>query len=130
MNALAEMQHHALLETAARDLLVGIGPFVAGILIVALLIGAVRLGIRRRATEPPPPSPDEQPQAPPERAHIEEIREADDEAFPADGRRLMPYELKQYGSHAVEPDQAGLRKESRAKDDNSGGAFGSGGPGA
>ncbi|MFI9582686.1 DUF6479 family protein [Streptomyces sp. NPDC052236] len=128
MNALSGTQQHALdalVETAASDLIIGIGPFIAGIVVTIVLILAVRLGINWRASEPPPPTPEEQPHAPSLRTHVEEIREADEEAFPADGHRLMPYELKQYGSHGVEPPEKGVPE----KDQNKGGGFGSGGVG-
>ncbi|MEU8569324.1 DUF6479 family protein [Streptomyces pathocidini] len=44
------------MELAAnRDYLVGIGPFVIGIFVVLILVGAVALGLRVRAKEPAPP---------------------------------------------------------------------------
>ncbi|MEU3603142.1 DUF6479 family protein [Streptomyces sp. NPDC006798] len=42
----------------------GIGPLVAGLAVVALLIGMVRLGIHKRRTKPRPPRPEEQPRRP------------------------------------------------------------------
>ncbi|MEU5159441.1 DUF6479 family protein [Streptomyces sp. NPDC020875] len=42
----------------------GIGPLVAGLAVVALLIGMVQLGIRKRRSKPRPPRPEEQPRRP------------------------------------------------------------------
>lgn len=73
---------------------------VVGVILVAMLIGAVWLGKRRRAQEPPPPRPEEQPVAPDHRTHIEERDVHADDSFPPDGSGLSPYEL---GEHGDEP---------------------------
>jgi hypothetical protein len=43
------------MEIAARDHLIGLGPLVAGIFVVLVLIGAVVVGLRVRMREPEPP---------------------------------------------------------------------------
>ncbi|MFI5803756.1 DUF6479 family protein [Streptomyces sp. NPDC051561] len=86
---------HAEMELAAsRDLMVGIAPFLIGLALVAILIGAVWLGIRVKNREPAAPRPEEQPRAP-ERDHppgeIRETREPDE--VPQDGVRRTPHQL-------------------------------------
>ncbi|MFD8690112.1 DUF6479 family protein [Streptomyces sp. NPDC059651] len=77
---------------------------VVGVILVAVLIGAVWLGRRRRAEELPPPLPEEQPVAPDHRTHVEERDVHGDDAFPADGRGLSPYELGDHGSETIHRD--------------------------
>ncbi|MFD0019683.1 DUF6479 family protein [Streptomyces sp. NPDC058382] len=77
---------------------------VVGVVLVAMLIGAVWLGRRRRAQEPPPPRPDEQPVAPEHRTHVEERDVHGDDSFPADGRGLSPYELGEHGNETLRPE--------------------------
>lgn len=77
---------------------------VVGVILVALLIGAVWLGKRRRAQEPPPPRPEEQPVAPDHRTHVEEPDVHADDSFPADGRGLSPYELGEHGDGHGRPE--------------------------
>lgn len=102
------------MEVAVRDHLVGIGPLVIGIFVVAILIGGVYISWRVREKEPPPPKdpglrsgawetreelghetpPDHGPghQDLPEGPHeIQEIREPDE--VPHNGKRRLPYEL-------------------------------------
>lgn len=87
---------------AERDLLVGIGPFVLGLLITGALIGAVWLGIRIRRREPPPPRPEDQPHLPPG-GPVKEIQEHRRPAvFRRGQRRRYPHELHPYGT--VSPD--------------------------
>ncbi|MCM2415847.1 MULTISPECIES: DUF6479 family protein [unclassified Streptomyces] len=77
----------------------GVVMAVVGVILVAMLIGAVWLGKRRREQELPPPRPEEQPVAPEHRSHVEEHDVHGDDSFPADGRGLSPYEL---GEHTRE----------------------------
>ncbi|WP_455354907.1 DUF6479 family protein [Streptomyces sp. SYSU K217416] len=86
-----------------RDHLVGIGPFVVGLAVVALLIGAVVWGRKRRAQEPPVPRPEEQPHRPDHRAHIDEYGNHSTADFPTGGDRLMPYQLKGHGNDVAHP---------------------------
>ncbi|WP_461030700.1 DUF6479 family protein [Streptomyces sparsus] len=81
---------------AQRDLLVGIGPFLAGLGVVTVLILAVWLGVRqvkggrrisRPAADPPPATPVGYESGPPE-----------DTEMPHDGHRRSPHELKDHGS--------------------------------
>lgn len=74
----------------------GVVMAVVGVVLVAMLIGAVWLGKRRRAEELPPPRPEEQPVAPDHRSHVEEYDVHGDDNFPDDGRGLSPYELGEH----------------------------------
>ncbi|MCX5207364.1 DUF2207 domain-containing protein [Streptomyces sp. NBC_00237] len=78
----------------SRDLLVGIAPFLIGLVIVAMLIGAVVLGIRVKKREPPAPRPEEQPRAP-ERDHPPGVVHEHPESheLPQDGVRRTPHHL-------------------------------------
>lgn len=77
---------------------------VVGIALVAMLIGAVWLGRKRRAQEPPPPRPEDQPPRPEHRTHLEERDVHADDSFPADGRGLSPYELGDHGNEPIPRD--------------------------
>ncbi|WP_392667521.1 DUF6479 family protein [Streptomyces sp. LN785] len=78
---------------------------IVGIALVAVLIGAVWLGRRRRAQELPPPRPDEQPPRPDHRTHLEERSIHGDTRFPADGGGLSPYELGEHGNQPLPHDK-------------------------
>ncbi|GHE60758.1 MULTISPECIES: DUF6479 family protein [Streptomyces] len=113
--------------TAANDFAVGIGPLVAGVVVVALLIGAVVMGYRSRRRAPAPPRPEEQPKMPeggPVREE-QQVRRASE--MPQDEEhRLTPHEMPGHGnaSTSTNPEQ----KRPRWNEGGSGG-FGSGGPG-
>lgn len=77
---------------------------IVGVVLVAVLIGAVWLGKRRRAQELPPPRPDEQPPRPDHRSHIEERDVHGDDHFPPDRRGLSPYELGDHGNEPIPRD--------------------------
>ncbi|MEV4920556.1 DUF6479 family protein [Streptomyces tirandamycinicus] len=98
MNPLFAGQDSLVTQSASDPALGGIGPFIAGIVIVAVLIGAIPWAIRRRRNQPRRPLPSEQPVRPAGRTHIEETREPDGESFPDDGSRLSPHQLKSHGS--------------------------------
>jgi hypothetical protein len=124
MNALLKLPDIPVSDMAA-GFFTGAGPFVVGIALIVLLAGAMWLEGRRRDELPPPPAPEEQPERPDHATHIEEVREVDEDPFPHDGGRLLPYNLKNYGTHGT-----GRGREDRGEHgDDSGGAFGSGGPG-
>ncbi|NGO70203.1 DUF6479 family protein [Streptomyces boncukensis] len=85
----------------------GIGPFVLGLAVVAALLGAVRLGIRMRARQPPPPRPDDQPTLPeggPVR-EVREVREPDPMPRTDQEHRLLPHDIKDDGTTAARPDE-------------------------
>jgi hypothetical protein len=110
---------HSAVQLALNDYLVGIGPLVIGICIVALLIAAVWFGRRRSEGEPPVPrgkrarsgawqSPHEPPPADGEvpdhgpghqeegpRSH--EARQPVPDDMPQDGRRRLPHEISPFG---------------------------------
>ncbi|MEV6654543.1 DUF6479 family protein [Streptomyces sp. NPDC051219] len=123
MNALLHVPDIQVSHLAA-GFSTGAALFAVGIALVALLTGAMWLDGRRRDEMPPPPKPEEQPKPPDHQTHLEEFRELDEDPFPHDGGRLLPYNLKNYGTHGAD-----RVREDRPKHDDSGGAFGSGGPG-
>ncbi|NLU68686.1 DUF6479 family protein [Streptomyces sp. HNM0574] len=85
------------LLAAHRDHLIGIGPLILGILIVAALILAVVFGMRAGKTRSLPPR-----QKPPAGPHpgFEEDDHVHPAEMPHDGRRRMPYEI------STQPDTA------------------------
>ncbi|MFF6996814.1 DUF6479 family protein [Streptomyces sp. NPDC008313] len=104
-----------------------IGAFVGGLVIVAALIWAVRLGVRTRRREPGPPRHDQQPRMPRsgpvhetrERREPDEVPRAADES-----ERLTPHDLHASGSRRSED------QERPRWDSGSSGSFGGGGPGS
>ncbi|MEU3406046.1 DUF6479 family protein [Streptomyces sp. NPDC006670] len=70
----------------------------AGVIVVVLLIGAVWWGVKRRAHEPTPPTPAEQPRRPADAGRPERSREAEAQSFPSDGSRRTAHEMKGYGN--------------------------------
>lgn len=117
----------AMLDIAvARDYQVGIWPFIVGLCVLALLIGAFWLGIRIRRREPAPPRPEEQPRLPeggPVGAVLEN-REPDE--MPRSRDRLTPHQLKEHGNLGSRTSPTRTRPR---WDEGSSGSFGSGGPG-
>ncbi|MEV6787127.1 DUF6479 family protein [Streptomyces sp. NPDC051098] len=90
--------------------------------LLVLLVGVVwRVGARRGRDRPP--RPEEQPQQPAQRTHVEARREPED--FGADGERLSPHEFGGYGNQGSRPASGGRPRDT----DESGGSFGSGGLG-
>ncbi|HZG06581.1 MAG TPA: DUF6479 family protein [Streptomyces sp.] len=107
---------------AASDLTIGIGPFVAGLVVAALLILAVVYGLRllNRGDEGISTEAGPRPENP--RGYEDGIR--DDEPIPTDGRRRYPHELQEHeDTRPSSPD------ERRTWNPGSSGGFGSGGPG-
>ncbi|MEV6508569.1 DUF6479 family protein [Streptomyces sp. NPDC051642] len=99
---IAENEHVDLaLSGAAMGMVVA---FAGGLVIVALLVWAVRLGINVRQREPAPPRPDEQPRLPESGAvgEIREQREPDEVPRTTDGERLLPHDLHHSGSRRSE----------------------------
>ncbi|MFG2756853.1 DUF6479 family protein [Streptomyces wuyuanensis] len=120
MNAAVIAQSVPKTELAAQ-ILAAIGPLTFGVILIVLLGGAMWWDGRRRARLRVP-TPEEQPKPADHREHIEEVREADDDAFPEDGSRLLPYNMKTHTSHTT-----GKGPEARPQHGSrSGGAFGSG----
>ncbi|MCS0638991.1 DUF6479 family protein [Streptomyces sp. LP05-1] len=111
---------------ANRDYLVGIGPLVAGIILVAFLIGAFLLGRRIRSREPAPPRADEQPHRP-EDSGLPGEQEGHRRAGELTERedRVMPYELRH--DH-TEPDTSPRSENDHKWGGSHSGGFGSGGP--
>ncbi|MGW5245959.1 DUF6479 family protein [Streptomyces sp. NPDC004129] len=76
----------------------GLWPFLAGLIVVALLVGAFWMGVRVRRREPAPPRPEEQPRQPEGGpvGTVMENREPDE--VPRSRHRLTPHELKAHGN--------------------------------
>ncbi|MCX4821216.1 DUF6479 family protein [Streptomyces sp. NBC_01142] len=124
MTSLAEQEHGSTADLAAgNEWVTGIGPFIIGIAVVALLIGVVARRSGRGRSRPP--RPEEQPRRSSHRAPTKaETREADD--FGGEGERLSPHELRGYGNQG----RSSAPQEKRPEDeDNRRGGFGSGGLG-
>jgi hypothetical protein len=99
---IAENEHVDLAASgAAMGLVVA---FAGGLVIVALLVWAVRLGIDVRQREPAPPRPDEQPRLPESGAvrEVREQREPDEVPRTPDGERLLPHNLHHSASRRSE----------------------------
>ncbi|MGV9253576.1 DUF6479 family protein [Streptomyces sp. NPDC003697] len=110
----------------ARDLMVGIGPLVAGLVVVALLIGAFWMGVRIRRREPGPPRPEEQPRLP-EGGPVHEVLEnREPDEVPRSRDRLTPHRMKGHGNVASRTSPTQQRPR---WDGGSSGSFGSGGSG-
>ncbi|MDN3268036.1 DUF6479 family protein [Streptomyces sp. MA15] len=115
-------------DLAAGRGALGVGLVVAGIAVLALLIGMFLFGSRRvRNNDSRRPRPEEQPRMP-EGGPVREVREhREPEEMPRTEERLSPHELKGHGN-------AGSRTgtgEGRPRwNEGGGGGFGSGGPGA
>lgn len=112
------------LLAATRDLLIGIAPLVAGLVIVAGLVLAVVYGIRIRARgDQRPSSPGEEGPGTPQEY---EIRHRVPDEVPHDGRRRMPYDFHDFDSDSHPGEH---EEEPRKWEEGGSGGFGSGGPG-
>ncbi|MFF1507346.1 DUF6479 family protein [Streptomyces sp. NPDC058326] len=110
----------------------GLGQFLAGLVVVFVLIAAVWLGFRVRDREPRPPKPDEQPHRPETERPPGEVSEyrRPAEMPQTDGEhRLMPYQLKNSGTSGTETSPDPPSEEKRKWGGISSGGFGSGGTG-
>ncbi|THA56552.1 DUF6479 family protein [Streptomyces sp. A1136] len=76
-----------------------------GVIVVVVLIGAVWWGMKRRAVEPKPPTPAQQPRRPADAGRPEESREVEAQTFPSDGSRRTAHELKGYGNFGSPEDE-------------------------
>ncbi|GAA2679167.1 DUF6479 family protein [Streptomyces aculeolatus] len=103
----------------------GLLPFLLGLVVVAVLIGAVWLGIRVRSREPAPPRPEDQPR-PPASGPVRRVTEEREPAeVPRDGGRLTPHRLRGHGNSGTRP--AGARRHRAARGRRqSGGSSGAG----
>ncbi|WP_338899931.1 DUF6479 family protein [Streptomyces sp. TG1A-60] len=102
----------------------GIAPFLAGLVVVAMLIGAFWLGARVRAREPRPPRPEEQPRMPEGGPVREERVNREPDEIPQSENRLTPYEV--HGNMGTRPSES----KKRRRWSKGGGSFGGGGLGA
>jgi hypothetical protein len=111
---------------ASSNVLNVIAAFAGGLIVVALLIWAVRLGVRTKEAESPPPRPEEQPRLPETGAVHEEREQRAPNEVPHtvdESERLNPHNLHSSGTKRGE-DQT----RPRWSPGNSG-SFGSGGSG-
>lgn len=130
MNAF--VAYPAEMTTAASVWVQGLGQFLAGLAVVAVLIGAFVLGRRIRDREPPPPDPEEQPTRPDTGAlpgEMSEYRRPAEMPHTDGEHRLMPYQLKDSGTSGSETSPDPPDEEKRKWGGISSGGFGSGGPG-
>lgn len=116
----------AYLAASGRSVLATAAFIVVGIALVGGLIWAFRLGHKVRSREPAPPKPHEQPRLPATgRTHESRTREPNEMPRATDGsERLTPHELRTTGS------RDGSEQRRPRWEQDSGGSFGSGGPGA
>lgn len=116
----------ASLDIAAQGAAIGIWPFVIGLVLVALLIGAFWMGIRVRRRESAPPRPEEQPRVPEGGPVGEVLENREPDEVPRGRDRLTPHQLKEHGNlgSRTSPTQGRPRW-----DEGSSGSFGSGGTG-
>ncbi|MDX2695258.1 hypothetical protein Sipo8835_02865 [Streptomyces ipomoeae] len=110
---------------AERSVLGGIAPFLAGVVVVGVLVGALWLGARVRAREPRRPLPEEQPRLPDGGPVREEWENREPDEIPKSDLRLTPYEV--HGNLGSRPSPS---KERRRWSRGSSGSFGGGGLGA
>lgn len=115
-------------DLAAGRGALGAGLVVAGVVVVALLIGMFVFGSRRvRNSETRRPRPEEQPRMP-EDGPVREVREQrEPDEVPRSDERLLPHELKGHGNAGS---RTSASQERPRWDEDSSGAFGSGGPGS
>ncbi|MFE2578569.1 DUF6479 family protein [Streptomyces sp. NPDC059378] len=75
-----------------------LGPLLAGLAVVAILLSGFYWGAIVRRRESPPPRPDEQPHLPPGGAvrEVQENREPDE--MPKSRNRVLPHDLHGYGN--------------------------------
>ncbi|MFE2556584.1 DUF6479 family protein [Streptomyces sp. NBC_00090] len=110
----------------------GLGQVLGGLVIVAVLIGAVWLGFRVRDRESDTPKPEDQPHRPETDRLPGEMSEYRRPAVMPqnDGEhRLMPYQLKDSGTAGSETSPDPPSEEKRKWGGISSGGFGSGGTG-
>jgi hypothetical protein len=102
--------------------------WIAGVVVVLVLIGAFVLGRRIQSRESRRPKPEEQPKMP-EGGPVWEVREyREPDEVPQDGGRLTPHELHEgYGTSSTHPSASQDPADHRKGD---GGSFGSGGFGS
>jgi hypothetical protein len=114
------------MDIAAGRGALGIGLIVAGVVVVAVLIGAFWLGVRVKRRELPPPTPDEQPTMP-EGGPVREVRERrEPHEVPKGRHRLTPHEIPGHGNAGT---RTSASKDRPRWDEGGSGSFGSGGPG-
>lgn len=113
-------------DLAAGRGALGIGLVVAGVAVLALLIGMFVLGSRKVSNDARRPRPEEQPRVPdggPVR-EVQEVREPDE--MPRSDERLLPHDLTGQGNAGT---RTSASQDRPRWNEGGGGSFGSGGPG-
>ncbi len=106
------------MDIAAGRGALGIGLAVAGVAVVAVLIGAFWYGARVKRREPPPPTPEEQPRLP-EGGPVGEVREnREPDEVPRSEHRLTPHQMPGFGNS---PSRRGSSEERPRWDGSSSG---------
>jgi hypothetical protein len=116
----------AWMEMAAGRGALGVGLAVAGVVVVALLIGAFFLGSRIRRREPGPPDPAQQPRLPDSGPVRESHESREPDEVPRSDHRVLPHEQPAHGNV---PSRSAPQRERPRWNEGSSGSFGSGGPG-
>ncbi|MFG2650395.1 DUF6479 family protein [Streptomyces sp. NPDC048436] len=102
--------------------------WIAGLIVVGVLLGAFYWGRRVQARETRTPRPEEQPKRPYDGPVREEREYREPDEMPQDGGRLTPHELKEgYGTSSTHRSPSQDPEDHRKGD---GGSFGSGGLGS
>ncbi len=99
---------------------------VVGLVIVGVLIAAFVWGRRKKAREPGPPLPQEQPRLPADGPVRQVTEEREPDPVPQREGRLTPHELKGSGTVGSRPSSS---QERQQRNEDPGGSFGSGGAG-
>ena len=103
-----------------RDLWIGLGPWLLGLVVVGGLVLAFWFGLRRTEREPGPPDPRDQPRPPEHPRGYEEERREPDELEP-DSRRRLPQNL-----HGGTPTSRPARSQKRPTWHRGGSSHGTG----
>ncbi|MGW1724181.1 DUF6479 family protein [Streptomyces sp. NPDC002306] len=120
------MMDTATMQIAEQSGWLTLGPFLAGVVVVAMLLGGFWMGYIVRRRESPPPRPEEQPHLPPGGAvrEVQENREPDE--MPQGTGRVLPHDLHGFGNLGTRPSASTTRPRwSRGTS----GSFGGGGLG-
>ncbi|MFD7922315.1 DUF6479 family protein [Streptomyces sp. NPDC059740] len=100
-----------VLAAGEHDLLIGLGPFVVGIVVVLLLIGAVAYGRWRRNREPGPPKAEEHGHGPEHPDGYEQGFREDAEIPRTDKKgRLTPQQVNELGAAGTRASDKDHRK--------------------
>ncbi|MFD9483027.1 DUF6479 family protein [Streptomyces sp. NPDC059991] len=83
-----------------HGLVVGVVPFLVGLVLVGLLVGAVWRGLRRRSRVP---RPEEQPRLPEGGPVGQVVEQREPAEVPRSHKRLTPHRLRGFGNQGTRP---------------------------